>query len=273
MQSHPRTLNAKYYRTPFEANRHGASQPNRAQKYRTRSLPSRDIAVAEASIMNVTRARHCTRSTRVFSSAVGAVLAATCFVAPACSSDDDASPPATGSMCTDSGGPVEDGAVDMHCIDDSGNPIVQTIGKCETDSDIGTAGAGGAGSDETYDVHTTSSAQDDDCKYNVSFTVGCVEVDKPVTFAVKVEKRAAPGGPMTGDNPNSPEVYLADNPSHISPSNKINAPEGPPGTYKIGPIVFDESGRWVIRFHLNEECSDTPEDSPHGHVAFYIDVP
>jgi hypothetical protein len=37
--------------------------------------------------------------------------------------------------------------------------------------------------------------------------------------------------------------------------------------------VFDQSGRWVVRFHYFETCSDVPEDSPHGHVAFYIDVP
>jgi len=37
--------------------------------------------------------------------------------------------------------------------------------------------------------------------------------------------------------------------------------------------VFDKSGRWVVRFHFFESCSDVPDDSPHGHVAFYIDVP
>ena len=223
--------------------------------------------------MNTHSRRRRARSLPGLFSSVGALLLGASLVAPACSNDDDVSPPATGGMCTASGGPVEDGAVDMHCIDDSGKAITQAIGKCVTESSMGAAGAGGAPEEEPYDVHTTSSAQDDDCKYNVSFSVDCLELNKPATFTVKVEKRAAPGGPMTGDDPKSPEVYLADNPSHITPSNKIEAPEGPAGTYKVGPVVFDESGRWVVRFHFNEECSDTPEDSPHGHVAFYVDVP
>jgi hypothetical protein len=66
---------------------------------------------------------------------------------------------------------------------------------------------------------------------------------------------------------------LADDPSHISPSFEITAPEKPAGSYAIGPIVFDRSGRWVVRFHFYETCSDVPPDSPHAHVAFYIDVP
>jgi hypothetical protein len=28
-----------------------------------------------------------------------------------------------------------------------------------------------------------------------------------------------------------------------------------------------------VRFHLHENCSDVPEDSPHGHAAFYVSVP
>jgi hypothetical protein len=201
---------------------------------------------------------------------IGASLFAfAALVGPACSSDDDASPPAS-ATCTGSGGPVEDGTTDTHCIDASGDAINQVIGKCVTE--VGEGGAAGAPADESYVVHTGHVAQDDDCKYNISFTVGCVKVNTPVTFAVTIDKRVA-GGPATGDVPNSPEVYLESDPSHISPSNNINAPEGPPGTYKIGPILFDVSGRWVIRFHFFEECSDLPADSPHGHVAFYVDVP
>ena len=223
--------------------------------------------------MNTAHPSHRFRAIR---SALGALVAAACVGAPACSSDDDDAAGPADTTCKSSGGPVEDGAVDMHCIDDAGKAVTQEVGKCVSESDTGApgaAGAGGAGSEEEEsEVHTTSSAQDDDCKYDVTFSVDCLELDRPATFTVKVTERAG-GAPMTGDDPDSPEVYLASNPSHISPSNKINAPEGPPGTYKIGPIVFDESGRWVVRFHFNEECSDTPEDSPHGHVAFYVDVP
>jgi hypothetical protein len=81
------------------------------------------------------------------------------------------------------------------------------------------------------------------------------------------------GAEPTGTNPENPEIFLADDLTHISPSNNITATEGPAGTYEIGPVIFDRSGRWVVRWHYFENCSDVPEDSPHGHVAFYIDVP
>ena len=192
---------------------------------------------------------------------------------PACTGDDDAgNEPNSPMTCTGSGGPIEDGSVDTHCSDDSGKPIEQQVGKCASESDVGAAGAGGAGEEEESEIHTSHLAQDDDCKYDVSFSVGCVELGTPATFTVKVDKRAA-GGPASGDVPDNPEVYLESDSSHISPSNHIKAPEGPAGTYKIGPIVFDRPGRWVVRFHFFELCTDVPEDSPHGHVGFYIDVP
>jgi hypothetical protein len=193
-----------------------------------------------------------------------------CVLAVGCSSGDDDSTPA---VCTSTGGPVA-GVEDTHCTDSAGDPIVQSIGECQT----GPLGAGGSGdeedpADEPYEVRYGSSAQDDDCKYNTSFSNSCIELNKPVTLTLSLKKRADGDAAATGAVPKFPEIFLADDPSHISPSSHIQAPEGPPGTYKIGPIVFDRSGRWVVRFHFFEECSDIPEDSPHGHVAYYVDVP
>ena len=51
------------------------------------------------------------------------------------------------------------------------------------------------------------------------------------------------------------------------------SPEIAPGTYVVGPIVFPRSGRWVFRFHFDENCLDLAPDSPHGHAAFWVDVP
>jgi hypothetical protein len=45
------------------------------------------------------------------------------------------------------------------------------------------------------------------------------------------------------------------------------------GAYTIGPVVFDQPGLWTIRFHLHENCADLLPDSPHGHAAYYINVP
>lgn len=200
-----------------------------------------------------------------------AVLGSVLALAPGCSSDDDAAQPTT---CKNPGGPVA-GEADTHCTGSDGAPIDQSIGLCQKDGgDVGAAGAGGAGdtADEEYVVRYGSSAADDDCKYDASFTSDCVVQNTPVYFTVALTKRAADGAPATGDDPNSPEIFLESDPSHISPSLAIKAPEVAPGTYKIGPVIFDAPGRWVVRFHFFEECSDIPADSPHGHVAFYIDV-
>ena len=40
-----------------------------------------------------------------------------------------------------------------------------------------------------------------------------------------------------------------------------------------GPVQFDAPGQWTVRFHLHDNCSDEPADSPHGHAAFFIGVP
>jgi hypothetical protein len=196
----------------------------------------------------------------------GAFLA----LAPACSSGDDAAPAPT--ACTDGGGPIA-GEADTHCEGSDGTPVNQSIGRCQQDGgEVAAAGAGGA-ADEAYVVRYGSSAADDDCKYDTSFTHDCIAQNTPVHFTVTLEKRAEDGAPATGDDPNSPEIFLDADHSHISPSLGIKAPEVAPGTYTIGPVIFDAPGRWVVRFHFFEECSDLPEDSPHGHVAFYIDVP
>jgi hypothetical protein len=216
-------------------------------------------------------------------------------VTPACTSEDTPQP---APVCTSTGGPVE-GPEDMHCVDHDGKQIVQPIGKCnadgsgaggsdggggatgsdaaaghdENDHEHAAAGAdGGAEPDEEYTIHYGNESVDDDCKYDVSFSTTCLEVGKNVTVSLVLRQRAT-GNPANGGHPDSPEIFLADKPSHISPSNGIKAAEGPLGTYQIGPIVFDQPGRWVIRFHYFESCSDIPADSPHGHVAFYVDVP
>lgn len=224
---------------------------------------------------------------RVFSRSTVLLLSGIAAAVPACDGDDDDHGPLVNNLeCSGKGGPVK-GPDDDHCIDSKGDPIVQSIGECSTGAGEGGAGgahgheeAGAGGShadegheeDEEHPVLYGSHAADDDCKYDVAFTTTCVEVNKPVTFTLTL-KELATGKAASGAKPASPEVFLADDPSHISPSINIKAPEDPDGTYAIGPILFDRSGRWVIRFHYFETCSDVTEDSPHGHAAFYIDVP
>jgi len=221
------------------------------------------------------------------------LVTAGCALAPGCATESTDDP--GGATCTSEGGPVA-GPADDHCVAEDGDQITQPIGLC-TDGAAGASGndggGGAAGSDagghggedehehehehdeggeEPYEVRYGSRAADDDCKYDARFTNTCIVVGKPVTFSLSLRQRKT-GNPGSGAHPNSPEIFLADNPSHISPSNSIKATESPLGTYQIGPIVFDVAGRWVVRFHYFEECSDVPPDSPHGHVAFYVDVP
>jgi hypothetical protein len=213
------------------------------------------------------------------------LLSALAFGAPGCATQKTNNGDQSSVACMNSGGPVENGSLDMHCVDStSGDPIVQSVGKCMRDIDKsggmdssggagGMDGAAGAGSgDETFAVLASHAGADDDCKYDVSFTSSCIEVGRDATFRVTLTARAD-GSPATGARPDSPEIYLESDPSHISPSVAITAPEDPMGTYTVGPIEFDQPGRWVVRFHFYETCSDLPPDSPHGHVAFYIDVP
>ena len=207
---------------------------------------------------------NCIHSRRSTKTAEAVVLISSLLLSTVgCSSSSDSN-----GTCASGSGPAA-GSADNHCEGSSGTSITHTIGMCTTD---GTSMGGQTTAAEDFVVRYSNAAYDDDCKYSVSFQNSCVALNTPVTFDVTL-KRKADGSAATGTDPNSPEVYLADDPSHISPSNNIKAPEGPPGTYAIGPIVFDKSGRWVVRFHFFESCSDVPEDSPHGHVAFYIDVP
>lgn len=176
------------------------------------------------------------------------------------SKDEDAAP-----ACTSTGGPVS-GPADAHCQ----AADIQTIGACVTEAPA--AEEGEPEEEEALVVRYGTEADDDDCKYHVEFENSCVTLNEPVTFTVALS-RLSNGTKASGAAPANPEIFLADDESHVSPSNDITAVESPSGTYKIGPILFDRSGRWVVRFHYFEVCSDIPEDAPHGHVAFYIDVP
>jgi hypothetical protein len=178
----------------------------------------------------------------------------------ACSDDDG---DADAGACVGGEGAVA-GSADTHCAPSD----TQAIGACVSSAEAGEE----EGEEEEHPILSGREADDDDCKYHVRFENTCVAVNAPVTFTLSLTRKID-GQPGTGTNPAYPEIFLADDMSHISPSNDITAREGPDGTYEIGPVIFDAPGRWVIRFHYFEDCSDIPADSPHGHAAFYIDVP
>ena len=215
-------------------------------------------------------------------------------------------PPA--GTCSKAGGPIlmgPNGAVNNgHCMV-GGVPQVQGTGMCIL---VGTAAAAGpstgddssgggddsGGADGSADAGDTGecgevgygvtnygmSAQDDDCKYDVSYAATPICQNQNVYFTVTVKKRAgADGGPSLSDEAPllgasmSAELY-ADDCKHIAPNLALAATsELGHGAYKLGPYQFSQSGKWIIRFHFNECCSDVPSDSPHGHAAFWVNVP
>ena len=61
--------------------------------------------------------------------------------------------------------------------------------------------------------------------------------------------------------------------NHAAPSSGGVGAESPTGTYTVSGVVFDKPGMWTVRFHLFEDCLDFDPASPHGHAAFYVNVP
>ena len=170
------------------------------------------------------------------------------------------------------GGPVA-GAEDMHCIAADGGMITQVTSQasCQARPDAGPPGTPDA--DETNNDYGETmynqSGADDDCKYSVSWTATPIYENYDVHFTVTA-KTTVDGQPATNANPVA-EVYLSD--THGAPPTNQVATETSPGVYDIGPIRFDEPGKWTVRFHFYGDCLDLVASSPHGHAAFYVNVP
>ena len=162
------------------------------------------------------------------------------------------------------GGPVA-GAADSHCSLPDGGTRAQIVNAAS----CAVVPGGDAGALDLGATLFNSEADDDDCKYHVKFTNNAVYENSDVNFTVvatqKVGGAAATGAKIVA------EVFL--NNTHPAPNSNQRTTENPPGTYLVGPVRFDAKGEWTVRFHLHEDCADDVPDSPHGHVAFFIDVP
>jgi YtkA-like len=173
-----------------------------------------------------------------------------------------------GGTCT--GGPVTS-PVDDHCAGDGG-PIVQETGACVSESaDAGTE-TGDAGPEEEEELPGPwggLTSADDDCKYDVSYTVTPICEKQDVTFTVTLKSRVDHKA-VTGA---TPSLEVLDPNGIPAAEGNQKSTETSDGVYKITPVTFTKKGKWTVRFHFFETCSDTPEDSPHGHAAFFIDVP
>jgi hypothetical protein len=213
------------------------------------------------------------------------MLASALVLGFGCSSSDAPAPAEAGPA----GGPVS-GVVDSHCF---GSTVTVEPATCSGDTSPGGAGgasesapesAGGAADcaqthDAEYgDTRFNSDGDDDDCKYHAAWSSTPIRLDQPVTFTVTAMNKASGAALEPLSDGGVPltrlDVYQPCQPNRRGPAQNLSAKisELMPGVFSAGPIQFDQSGRWVVRFHWYEECVDG-EHSPHGHIAFFVDVP
>jgi len=209
-------------------------------------------------------------------------------------SDDKAQPPSTANnkegsavLGINAGGPVA-GPIDAHCgvknqktnllvCHDSTQPHSVSFFPHSDLQPLHTR-KGENGAEEQNDEHEAANGEtlynadgnDDDCKYRVSFTVTTLLQNEDSIFTVTLATRLD-NTPVVNATPRI-EAYL--NETHPALYVAQATPvELSSGTYTLGPVKFDASGRWTVRFHFFEQCSDLTPESPHGRVAFFVDVP
>jgi hypothetical protein len=167
--------------------------------------------------------------------------------------------------CSNPGGPVQ-GSPDSHCTAADGGTISLQINQSSCNVPPPDGGAAPADYGPTLDGN---SGDEDDCKFHVSWTSTSICENAGVVFTVVVTNKGD-GTPLTGADMGT-EVFLSV--LHPGPTPFVNSKEGPPGTYVTDPAKFDQTGDWTVRFHFFENCTDTLDDSPHGHAAFFVHVP
>jgi len=175
------------------------------------------------------------------------------------------------------GGPADGGPANAeafgHCAGADGGFVFQPVSADACHPDAGDAAPpDDDGSDFGATLYGTS-GYDDDCKYQVSWTSTPIRQNADVTFTVTV-KLAATDQPASGGTANNDtyiEAFL--NETHPGDTASAQTTESSAGVYTIGPVRFDAPGVWTVRFHVFGDCEDLSEDSPHGHAAFYVDVP
>jgi hypothetical protein len=197
--------------------------------------------------------------------AAALAIAGAFMIVQGCSSDDStATPQNEGGACPSGGGPEPGPAAD-HCM---GMPP-QEVGMCMPMGGDDAGGDSDAGPEEPAPTNVGHEADDDDCKYHVSFTNDCVQNGGAgTTFTVSLTSLTGTKAAVPGGKPYI-ESFIDNHPA----VGGLDSTEPTPGTYKISPVMFDRSGKWTVRFHFFANCSDEPMDSPHAHAAFFIDVP
>jgi hypothetical protein len=167
----------------------------------------------------------------------------------------------------DGGVGLVSGPADDHCA--AAEPIMTSQASCHPPAD---AGAPDGGAEPAPAIRYNGEADDDDCKYHVVFSSTPVAKNQNVTLSVAVTKLAENNAPASNAMIVI-ESFLGN--THPLPNSDYKTTESPAGSgkYTVGPVKFDETGTWTLLFHFYESCEDKFEDSPHGHVTFYFNVP
>jgi hypothetical protein len=206
--------------------------------------------------------------------ALSALLVLGTSVVIACSSSTSSTGGGGGAQST---GAAVAGAADTHC---AGKPIVVVDPAACTESDAGVepdAGdsgvkmheeADGGAADEYGATLYGSEGEDDECKYHVTWTSSPVTANADVTLAIVATNRKD-SSPVAAAKPYA-ENFLDD--QTPGPNTPVSTTETSPGKYTIGPVRFSKPGKWTVRFHFAADCADG-ETSPHGHIAFFVNVP
>jgi len=176
------------------------------------------------------------------------------------------------SCSAETAAPDDAGTVDAGTASDAGS-----TGTAPVSDDAGLQGQCGANGPDYGPTMWGTSGKDDDCKYQVEYTSAPICENDGTYFVVTASYLTRDSAPLTGA---CTYAELCLNNTHPAPETDSPPPagkqqvvEGPPGTYTIGPVQFDAPGVWTVRFHFNEICCDVVDDSPHGHAAFFVDVP
>ena len=167
------------------------------------------------------------------------------------------------------GGAVQ-GTADTHCTGKptvTVDPMACTAMPMDGGADAAPVDGGDVG-DNYPPTMFNAEGDDDDCKYHVKWTSSGVAQGSEASFNVTLTFKKD-GTPVRMASQRL-EVFLDE--THPAPNTNQKGAESSPGVYAVGPIRFDKPGRWTVRFHFSEECVDA-ENSPHGHAAFYVDVP
>jgi len=189
-------------------------------------------------------------------------LFAAAMALTACKADSNTD--ADASLSCDMPGKATKGPADDHCGSDV-TVVDMSVCHVVDTSDVDAGEGGGSDFGETmYGME----GDDDDCKYHIKWSATSLCQDEDVYFTLDLTYKAD-SKPVKGAMP-EPDITL--NETVPADTAAAEAEETSAGHYRLGPVRFSQSGDWTVRFHFNDNCTDS-ETSPHGHAAFFVTIP